>query len=136
MTEYAPLQQLIGILIATDADATTNRIIIYYDTTSTVIDVEEFTGELQLVESLDREIMDTLSFELMALDQGSYQMTGSATVMITIEDINDSVPEVIIGNSQFVDQVLSTSEQLLPLLTMAHFHFKQALYYSREAMVL
>ena len=135
MTEYAPLQQLIGILMATDADATTNGIIIY-DTTSTVIDAGEFTGDLRLAESLDREIMDTLSFEVIALDQGCPQMTGRATVMITIEYINDNVFEVIIGNSQFVDQVLSTSEQLLPLLTMTHFHFKQALYYSREAMVL
>ena len=38
VTEYAPLQQLIGMVIAIDTDATTNEIITYA-TTSTVIDV-------------------------------------------------------------------------------------------------
>ena len=101
VTEDTPLQETIGVVMATDDDLSTNGVITYA-TTSIVIDIGESTGELQLAETLDREMMDTLSFEVIASDQGTPQMTGRANVTITVEDINDNIPEVIVVNSQFV----------------------------------
>ena len=101
VTEDTPLQEIIGVITATDDDLPTNGVITY-TTTSVVVDIGEFTGELRLAENLDRETIDSLSFEVIASDQGSPQMTGRANVTITVVDINDNVPEVIIVNSQFV----------------------------------
>ena len=101
VTEDTPLQEIIEVIMATDDDLSTNGVITY-NTTSVVVDIGEFTGELRLAENLDRETMDSLSFEVIALDQGSPQMTGRANVTITVVDINDNIPEVIIVNTQYV----------------------------------
>ena len=101
VTEDTPLQETIGVVMATDDDSSNNGVITYA-TTSVVIEIGEFTGELQLAETLDRETIDSLSFEVIASDQGTPRMTGRANVTITVEDINDNIPEVIVINSQFV----------------------------------
>ena len=98
VTEGKPLHEIIGVVMATDDDLSA----ITYVTTSAIVDVGEDTGELRLTGTLDREAIDILSFEVIALDQGSPQMNGSAHVTIIVEDINDNIPEVIIDNSQFV----------------------------------
>ena len=98
VTEGTPLDEIIGVVMATDNDLSA----ITYITTSAIVNIGEDTGELRLTETLDREVIDILLVEVIALDQGSPQMNGSANVTIIVIDINDNIPQVIIDNSQFV----------------------------------
>lgn len=50
-------------------------------------------GRVYLLSKLDRETKDTYSLVVMADDQGTPPMTSSATVIITILDVNDNVPK-------------------------------------------
>ena len=42
--------------------------------------------------NLDREETNTYTLTVLAIDKGSPPMTGTATVKVTIEDVNDASP--------------------------------------------
>uniref|UniRef100_A0A2C9JQL3 Cadherin domain-containing protein n=1 Tax=Biomphalaria glabrata TaxID=6526 RepID=A0A2C9JQL3_BIOGL len=91
-------------LLATDADKD-------QDVTFSVNDSYYFTispnGRLKLNKPLDRENQSTVSFIIVAQDNGNPPLSSNITVDITVLDINDNDPEFI-GN-QTVFQVLENS---------------------------
>ncbi|XP_014378445.1 protocadherin Fat 4 [Alligator sinensis] len=50
------------------------------------------TGELRLVKSLDRETKEKYVLLITAADSGSPALTGTGTIAVTVDDVNDNVP--------------------------------------------
>ena len=61
------------------------------------VDIDQTTGYLSLTELLDREASTTKSFEVYAVDNLPPARTGTATVTITVLDVNDVQPNVTIS---------------------------------------
>ncbi|KAI5642703.1 cadherin domain-containing protein [Phthorimaea operculella] len=51
------------------------------------------SGQISLLRTLDREAQDEYTLALVAMDTGSPPLTGSGTVKIIVQDINDNSPE-------------------------------------------
>ncbi|XP_042668130.1 protocadherin Fat 4 [Centrocercus urophasianus] len=50
------------------------------------------SGELRLVQSLDREKKEQYVLLITAADSGSPALTGTGTITVTVDDVNDNVP--------------------------------------------
>uniref|UniRef100_A0A8C2SPN7 Protocadherin Fat 4 n=1 Tax=Coturnix japonica TaxID=93934 RepID=A0A8C2SPN7_COTJA len=50
------------------------------------------SGELRLVQSLDRETKEQYVLLITAADSGSPALTGTGTITVTVDDVNDNVP--------------------------------------------
>ncbi|XP_006629223.2 protocadherin Fat 4 [Lepisosteus oculatus] len=50
------------------------------------------SGQLSLIQSLDREAKEKYSLIITATDSGSPALTGTGTVTIQVDDINDNIP--------------------------------------------
>lgn len=55
-------------------------------------------GEITVAQTLDRETSARYRFEVMATDQGTPQLTGTANVHITVTDVNDNKPRFLQSN--------------------------------------
>ncbi|KFB39729.1 AGAP007924-PA-like protein [Anopheles sinensis] len=51
------------------------------------------TGEISLLRALDRELQEEYILTLVAMDTGSPPLTGTGTVRVMVQDINDHSPE-------------------------------------------
>ncbi|CAG9785684.1 unnamed protein product [Diatraea saccharalis] len=51
------------------------------------------SGQISLLRTLDREAEDVYTLSLVAMDTGSPPLTGSGTVKIIVQDVNDNSPE-------------------------------------------
>lgn len=58
------------------------------------------TGDIETASVLDRETIATYTLTIGAIDTGVPPETGTATVKITVEDINDHGPELVESNFQ------------------------------------
>jgi len=56
--------------------------------------VDAVSGSLKVVSALDRETTAAYTLVVTAADHGSPARTGTATVQLTITDVNDNVPVV------------------------------------------
>ncbi|XP_062874781.1 protocadherin Fat 4 [Trichomycterus rosablanca] len=50
------------------------------------------SGQLRLERTLDRELQDRYQLTVTAIDSGSPSLSGSATVVVLVDDVNDMVP--------------------------------------------
>ncbi|KAJ0050289.1 hypothetical protein NL108_014936 [Boleophthalmus pectinirostris] len=50
------------------------------------------SGQLSLTQTLDREIQGRYTLLITATDSGSPSLSGTGTVIVTVEDVNDNVP--------------------------------------------
>ena len=84
--------------------------------------IESETGRIGLLTSLDHEVREVYTIAVFAVDGGpsapdDSRMTGTATVMVTVEDTNDNAPipsqlsyvQVINTNHTVLSPVLSTT---------------------------
>ena len=55
--------------------------------------VDPATGEISAVTSFDREATSTVSFVVVARDAGVPSLSGTATVVVSVVDVNDNSPE-------------------------------------------
>ncbi|XP_062917433.1 protocadherin-20-like [Mobula hypostoma] len=90
---------------ATDKDAGINGIQNYYlESSQNVFGLKDGeTPSIVVLQSLDREIKNLYELKLMAVDGGTPPLSGSATLLINIQDINDNCP--VFNISEFVVQV-------------------------------
>ncbi|KAM3964103.1 cadherin-related tumor suppressor fat [Aphomia sociella] len=51
------------------------------------------SGEISLIRTLDRESQDEYTLAVVAMDTGSPPLTGSGTVKIVVQDVNDNSPD-------------------------------------------
>ena len=75
------------------------------DIPSLPFDVDVDTGKIIVAGKLDRETKDSYSFNVTATDNGNpTQLTGKATVRITISDVNDNFPQF--SNDSIIVEVM------------------------------
>lgn len=54
--------------------------------------IDRETGDIRVFNALDRERMDSYSFEVIAIDGGDTPCSASTTLSVTITDCNDNTP--------------------------------------------
>jgi len=62
--------------------------------------VDPSTGEITAFKSFDREITSMVSFIVVARDAGSPPLTGSATVVVNVLDVNDNTPQFDVSDGE------------------------------------
>ncbi|XP_062856599.1 protocadherin-1 [Trichomycterus rosablanca] len=101
-------------VVATDADSGTNaeltyKIIVDSDIKG-LFKINPNTGEIQVMNQLDREHRECYKFLVEAMDKGGPSMMGTATVVINVLDRNDNDPKFMLNTYTF-----SVLENLPPL---------------------
>lgn len=93
LEEEAP-PQLVVKVAATDADSGTNGQIMFrlQDDFEGTFEIDPESGEIYTNARLDREEIPTYELTVEALDQGTPQLTGTATILVTVLDKNDNPP--------------------------------------------
>ncbi|KAM8988152.1 cadherin EGF LAG seven-pass G-type receptor 2 isoform 1-T1 [Ara ararauna] len=94
--ENVPLGYSVIHVQAIDADSGDNSRLVY-----TLLEtgagfpfaINNSTGWIVVASELDREAVDSYSFEVEAQDQGTPPMASSASVTVTVLDVNDNSPE-------------------------------------------
>ncbi|KAG8226852.1 hypothetical protein J437_LFUL004093 [Ladona fulva] len=93
--EIAPVRVL--TLRATDADSGANGRVLYQlrdsGDTDRAFALDAETGELTTNVKLDRESVSAYTLIVEAVDQGMPALTGSSTVIVTVQDKNDNPPK-------------------------------------------
>lgn len=99
LSESAPPGTLVAMLTAADHDQGTNGSVTYslhpmvwqrYENTFTL---DSLTGQLTTRGKLDREEISLYEINVIAKDQGIPSQSSTATVFLTVLDINDNSPE-------------------------------------------
>ncbi|KAL3852704.1 hypothetical protein ACJMK2_016322, partial [Sinanodonta woodiana] len=98
ISEAVPIGTSVIRVVATDADSSlnNNNILVYF-LESAYFTMDSNTGLISTRATLDRESNLSHTLMVMAIDQGSPQLTGTATVTVLVNDENDNGP-VIMGN--------------------------------------
>ncbi|CAD5111751.1 DgyrCDS1030 [Dimorphilus gyrociliatus] len=94
ISELAAIGQVIQTEIATDSDHGIDGQIIYslLGSDSSIVTIDAITATIKLVTSLDREVKDSYTMVIQAMDLGVPSKTGSATLVLTVTDRNDKKP--------------------------------------------
>ncbi|KAJ8302066.1 hypothetical protein KUTeg_021053 [Tegillarca granosa] len=98
VTESAPVGQVLYQFTANDADKGSNALITYTITGGNFgskFTFEALTGELKLNNALDRETLTSYSLTIEARDAGIPSLVGTATVSVTVQDVNDNTPQFL-----------------------------------------
>ncbi|XP_023246890.1 cadherin-related tumor suppressor [Copidosoma floridanum] len=98
LSENTPADSLVATLSAVDNDQGTNGSVAYSLHPSVLRDyprtfaLDSLTGQLMTKVTLDRERMAEYRILVVARDQGSPTQSSTATVLLSIEDVNDNAP--------------------------------------------
>uniref|UniRef100_A0A8D2DDP0 Protocadherin gamma subfamily A, 5 n=1 Tax=Sciurus vulgaris TaxID=55149 RepID=A0A8D2DDP0_SCIVU len=117
--ESIPVGTRLLTLTATDADEGINGKVTYSfrneeDKISKTFQLDSSLGEISTIQSLDYEESRFYLMEVVAQDGGA--LLASAKVLVTVQDVNDNAPEVILTTSSS-----SVSEDCLPGTIIALF---------------
>ncbi|XP_023311979.1 cadherin-related tumor suppressor, partial [Anoplophora glabripennis] len=88
-----------GYVITVEAyDADTppfNNLVRYFikEGDTDIFRINASTGDISLLRALDREMQDEYVLNLVAMDTGSPPLTGTGTVRVVVQDVNDHSPE-------------------------------------------
>lgn len=95
ITEDAALHSVIMTIRTEDNDVGSNGQVSYYLNTTAegTFSIDISSGEIHLMETLNRELRDSLILTVTAIDEGSPRMTTSSTLTVLIEDVNNHDPE-------------------------------------------
>ncbi|CAG5125061.1 unnamed protein product, partial [Candidula unifasciata] len=105
--ENAPATTVVFTANASDADAGLDGVVRYsIDPGLFVIDTR--SGIVTLIRSLDRETVPAYNVTVRAVDQGTPPRTGSLSLSVVIDDVNDHTPNC--GTSSYV---VTVSESVL-----------------------
>uniref|UniRef100_A0A8D0H047 FAT atypical cadherin 4 n=1 Tax=Sphenodon punctatus TaxID=8508 RepID=A0A8D0H047_SPHPU len=61
------------------------------------------TGQVTVTAELDRETLPTYNLTVLAIDSGTPSATGSASLLVTLEDINDNGPTLSTSQGQIME---------------------------------
>ncbi|XP_030623860.1 protocadherin-1 [Chanos chanos] len=104
-------------VVATDADSGTNAELTYsiiLDSTITgLFEIDPNTGEVRVLNQLDREQNSRYKFHVAATDKGVPSLRGTATVVVRVLDRNDNDPKFMLNGYSF--SVLENMPPLSPV---------------------
>ncbi|GAB1601746.1 protocadherin Fat 1 isoform X5 [Argonauta hians] len=95
LLESEPIGNTSLRIVAADADSEPNAQIDYIINSGDIagqFDIEQTFGYLSIITALDREKISHYNLEVFAVDSGYPQLTGTTTLSIEIQDINDCPP--------------------------------------------
>ncbi|XP_045663091.1 cadherin-related family member 4 [Ursus americanus] len=89
---------LLGSVVGTDKDYPHNSIEYYVSSGPTAFSVDRLSGEVHLLGSLDYELQTLYKLTVLLTDHGqdqdpTHRRSGSCTITIEVEDVNDYAPE-------------------------------------------
>ncbi|WKX99857.1 hypothetical protein Q1695_014605 [Nippostrongylus brasiliensis] len=88
----APMTAVLRVK-ASDLDSRENGKLLYRITNgSSAFGIDEKTGVIYVNENIDRELKSSYSLTITAQDQGEPPLSSSATVRISVTDVNDNAP--------------------------------------------
>ncbi|XP_049325192.1 cadherin-23 isoform X5 [Astyanax mexicanus] len=91
--EDAAIGDNVTTVSATDADSGLNGEVRYsLEGSAGMFSVNPDTGLITVAAKLDRETQDKYSFRAVAQDQGRPTLSGEASLVVTITDVNDNAP--------------------------------------------
>ncbi|KDR24197.1 Cadherin-related tumor suppressor, partial [Zootermopsis nevadensis] len=95
LSESTPPDTLVAMLTASDHDQGTNGSVTYklVDRYPGVFSLDSLTGQLTTRAVLDRETVPYYEVQVVARDQGVPPQSATATVFISVLDVNDNSPE-------------------------------------------
>ncbi|XP_041706228.1 protocadherin-1 isoform X2 [Coregonus clupeaformis] len=104
-------------VVATDADSGSNAELTYSiimdSTTKGLFEIDPKTGEVRVMNTLDREHREHYEFHVAAADKGSPSLRGTATVVVKVLDRNDNDPKFMLSGYSF--SVLENMPPLSPV---------------------
>uniref|UniRef100_W5K3K4 Protocadherin 1 n=1 Tax=Astyanax mexicanus TaxID=7994 RepID=W5K3K4_ASTMX len=104
-------------VVATDADSGTNAELLYSiitdSATKGLFDINPNTGEVRVMNQLDREYKERYEFHVEAADKGVPSLKGTATVVVRVLDRNDNDPKFMLNGYSF--SVLENMPPLSPV---------------------
>jgi len=124
ITEKMPLNTILLRFHATDADEenTINSQIEYQLSNQTIFSLNSTTGELYLIDKLDREEKSTYELDIIASDHGQPRpLSSTVHCLIHLIDINDNYP--IFDLSEYVFEIPETWSNHSPI---GHVHATDA----------
>lgn len=98
LSENTPPNTLVAMLTATDYDQGTNGSVSYSLTRASlqkypnVFSLDPLTGQLSTKITLDRETVSEYQIQVIGRDQGIPQQSSTATVFVSVQDVNDNSP--------------------------------------------
>ncbi|WP_198666502.1 cadherin domain-containing protein, partial [Marinomonas shanghaiensis] len=110
--ENAATSTVVYTATATDADGTSANNAISFSLTGTdaaAFDIDSSTGVVTLKSSADYETKASYSFNVMATDNGTGNMTDTQAVTVSVNDLNDNAPVVTSGATASIDENAATS---------------------------
>ncbi|KAK3563810.1 hypothetical protein QTP86_000689, partial [Hemibagrus guttatus] len=104
-------------VVATDADSGTNAELTYNIILDSAIkglfEINRNTGEIRVMDQLDREYRERYEFHVEAFDKGVPSMRGTAMVVVNVLDRNDNDPKFMLSGYTF--SVLENMPALSPV---------------------
>lgn len=96
--EDAGPHTLLGTVVGTDMDYPHNSIEYYTSDGSSIFAVDHLSGDIHLLGTLDYEQQRLYRLTILLIDHGqdwdpTYHRSGSCTITIEVEDVNDHPPE-------------------------------------------
>ena len=102
VSEGAPMDTFVGVVMATDADVGQNAEIWYkFDNENNNFKIDPVTGIIRTKTTFDRERMlresdhDTFTVVVIATDFGSAPLSASTVVEVKVTDTNDNAPKFV-----------------------------------------
>ena len=94
ISEYSRRGFLVTQVSAVDLDVSSNAVVTYFLLDSGLFTINSMSGEIFAMsgEGYDREILDIYNLTVVAVDGGTPSLTGSALIVVTVLDENDSPP--------------------------------------------
>ena len=114
--EGVPVGQLVGTVVASDADAGSNAEVSYSIVETVPFSVAERSGVVSTSEVLDREAQSMYNFTMRATDAGVPQMSAFVTFLVSVRDANDNVP--VFTEESYSVSVAENVPLLSPLVTV------------------
>ena len=112
VSENAPVNYLVITVTATDADSSSNGLITYDIAESNgagVFGIDQNSGSIILLSSLDFESTSMYNLTVIAVDMGTPAQTGSTVVQVNISNVNDE-PPVLTINTPLMTYVENSNE--------------------------
>ena len=108
ISEATPINTTFTFISATDKDLGNNGTVLYYliSEDNVPFDVESNSGAIYVSEPLDRETAPPFyRFNVKACDLGTPSLSSTATILIALQDVNDSPPSFNCSSSYINDTI-------------------------------